>query len=126
MVKTPRDLFTKELIVGSNGPASSNSILPTVFNRLLRTKFRIVEGDKGGPDVLLAMQRGEVGGLCASLGQFRGAEQAFRDGTFRVLFRAEETPIPSIPDVASIFDIAKDEDQRRLEAWRLSDLMPLF
>jgi tripartite-type tricarboxylate transporter receptor subunit TctC len=64
--------------------------------------------------VVLAMQRGEVEGLCASLGQFRGAEQLFRDGTFRVLFRAEESEIPSIPNAPSIFDLAKDDDQRRL------------
>jgi tripartite-type tricarboxylate transporter receptor subunit TctC len=113
-VKTPADLFTQEFIVGGAGAGSSLSILPTVFNHALGTNFRLVLGYKGTTDVVLAMERGEVQGACASYGQFRIYEQLIRDGKMLFLLRAEESPIPEILDVPSIFDFAKTTEQRQL------------
>jgi len=112
--KTPADLFSKEFIVGGAGAGSSLNILPTVFNQVLGTKMRIVLGYKGTNDVVLATERGEVHGACASYGQFRVFEQLFRDGKLAFLLRAEEEPIPEIPDVPSIFDYAKESQQKQL------------
>jgi tripartite-type tricarboxylate transporter receptor subunit TctC len=113
-VKTPDDLFTQELVIGSVGTGSSTSIVPTVLNRVLGTKFKLVEGYRGAQDIILAIERGEVHGACASLGQFRNHERLFRAGKLRVIFRAEEAAMPEIPDAPSIFDYAKDNEQRQL------------
>jgi tripartite-type tricarboxylate transporter receptor subunit TctC len=113
-IKTPTDLFTQEFIVGGAGAGSSLNILPTVFNHVLGTKFRLIPGYKGTTDTVLAMERGEVQGACASYGQFRIYEQLIRDGKLVFLLRAEETPIPEIPEVPSIFDYAKTAEQRQL------------
>jgi tripartite-type tricarboxylate transporter receptor subunit TctC len=113
-VKTPADLFAHELIVGSNAAGSSNSIVPTVLNRVLGTKFRIIEGYRGAPDAVLAAERGEVQGVCASLGQFRSFARLFEDGKLRILLRAEEAKLPDAPDAPPIFDYSKTDDQRRV------------
>lgn len=113
-VKTPADLFTTEFIVGAAGATSSLAILPTVLNNVLGTKFRIVEGYQGMGDTLLAVQRGELQGVCASYAQFRISEQLIKDGKLSFLLRAEETPIADIPDVPSIFDYARTDEQRAL------------
>jgi tripartite-type tricarboxylate transporter receptor subunit TctC len=113
-VKTPADLFSQEFIVGAAGATSSLAILPTVFNTVLGTKFRIVEGYQGMGDAMLAMQRGETQGMCASYAQFRIADQLIRDGKMVFLVRAEEAPIADIPAVPSIFDFAKTDEQRQL------------
>src|SRR5579862_3028784 len=113
-VKTPADLFTKEFIVGAAGATSSLAILPTVLNNVLGTKFRIVEGYQGMGDAMLAMERGELQGACASFAQFLIVEQQIKDGKMTYLLRAEETPIAEIPDVPSIFDYAKTDEQRQL------------
>ena len=113
-VKTPADLFTHEFIVGAAGATSSLAILPTVLNKVLGTKFNIVEGYQGMGDAMLAVQRGETQGMCASYAQFRIAEQLIHDGKLFFLLRAEEAPIPEIPDVPSIFDYAKTGEQRAL------------
>src|SRR5215469_33515 len=78
-VKTPADLFTTEFIVGTAGATSSLAILPTVLNNVLGTKFRIVEGYQGMGDAILAIQRGETQGVCASYAQFRISEQLIKD-----------------------------------------------
>jgi tripartite-type tricarboxylate transporter receptor subunit TctC len=113
-VKTPADLFTQEFIVGAAGATSSLAILPTVLNNVLGTKFRIIEGYQGLGDAMLAVQRGELQGLCASYQQFRVDEQLIRDGKLSFLLRAEQAPIAEVPDVPSIFDYAKTDAQRQL------------
>jgi tripartite-type tricarboxylate transporter receptor subunit TctC len=113
-VRTPADLFTHELIVAGSGAGSSLSILPTVFNHVLGTKFRVIEGYKGTTDAVLAMERGEVQGVCATYGQFRIYDQLLREGKLRFILRAEEAAIPELAQVPSIFDFAKTDDQRRL------------
>jgi len=112
-VKTPADLLTHELIMGSSGPGTSNSILPTVANHVLGTRFRIIEGYRGTQDVILAVERGEVQGVCATTGQFRSSERLLRDGKLRVLFSAEETALPEFPGVPSMFDQVKTDAQRQ-------------
>jgi tripartite-type tricarboxylate transporter receptor subunit TctC len=113
-VKTPADLFTHEFIVGAAGATSSLAILPTVINKVLGTKFKIIEGYQGMGDTVLAIVRGELQGECASYQQFRVHEQLFRDGKLLFLLRAEEAPIAEVPDVPSIFDYAKTDEQRQL------------
>lgn len=44
----------------------------------------------------------------------RAHEQKFRDGKLRYILRAEESPLPGLPDVPSIYDYAKTEEQRQL------------
>ncbi len=113
-VKIPADLFTHDFIVGAAGPTSSLAILPTVINQVLGTKFRIVEGYRGSGDALLAVERGELQGICASYQQFRSSAQLIREGKLTFLLRAEQAPIAEIPNVPSIFDYAKTDEQRQL------------
>jgi len=113
-VKTITDLFTREFIVAGAGAGSSLSILPTVFNHVLGTRFRIIQGYEGMTGALLATERGEVQGLCASYQQFRPYEQLFHEGKLVFLLRAEESAIPDVPELPSIFDYAKSDEQRQL------------
>lgn len=113
-VKSIADIFERDLITGSVGSGSSTSIVPTVLNRVLGTKFKIIEGYRGAQDVVLAMERGEVQGGCMSFGQFRTHEQLFRDGKLRFLLRAEESPIPDAPDIPSVYDRVNTDEQRQL------------
>jgi tripartite-type tricarboxylate transporter receptor subunit TctC len=113
-VKAVADIFTTELITGGVGAGSATSIVPTVLNRVLGTRFKMIEGYRGGQDILLAIERGEVQGVCMSLGQFRSHQQKFRDGKLRFILRAEESPLPGLADVPSIYGFAKTEAQRQL------------
>src|SRR5262245_21888321 len=114
-VKTPDDLFKHELIVGGAGAGSSTSILPSVFNHLLGTKFRVVEGYKGTQDIMLAVERGEVQGVCASIGQFRSYDKLIAEGKLKILLHAEEMDeVPGIAGVPSIYKYVTRDDQRHV------------
>ncbi len=62
-----RDLFDKGFVVGGTGAGSQMETLPAMINKLFGTKIKIVSGYKGGNDVYLAMERGEVQGRCGGL-----------------------------------------------------------
>jgi tripartite-type tricarboxylate transporter receptor subunit TctC len=113
-VQTIEDLFRQEVLVGSVGVGSSTSIVPTVINNVVGTKFHLVEGYRGAGDIILAMQRGEVQAGCMSFGQFRSHDHLFKEGKFKILLRAEESEMAQAPGVPSIFDYAKTEEQRQL------------
>jgi tripartite-type tricarboxylate transporter receptor subunit TctC len=113
-VKTPTDLFTHELIIAGGGASSSLSIIPSVLNHVLGTKFRVIEGYKGITDAALAIERGEVQGVCMSYAQFNNYQHLIAEGKLRILFHAEETPVPEIASVPSIYDYAKTDEQRQL------------
>ncbi len=63
-VETFKDMQTKELRVGSYGPASAQTQDALALNALLGTKLQIVHGYKGTNDTMMAVERGEVDGTC--------------------------------------------------------------
>ena len=62
-----QDLFDKQLILGDTGPGTGTRSYPKVLNELLGMKFKLVGGFPSSADVFLAMERGEVEGICESL-----------------------------------------------------------
>ncbi len=62
--KTPHDLLTKEIIIGATAPGSTTWDYPLVTNGVIGTKLKIVTGYKGAREVTLAIERGEVQGIC--------------------------------------------------------------
>ena len=66
-IQTWSDMKSKQFIVGSSGAGSQMEVLPTMMNKFLGTKIKIVAGYKDGTDIFLAMERGEVQGRCGGL-----------------------------------------------------------
>src|SRR3954468_19579142 len=63
-VKTFKDLFDKELIVGASNPGATTYDLPLLLNNILGTRFRIVTGYPGSREITIALDRGEVQAAC--------------------------------------------------------------
>lgn len=62
--KSFADVFERELIIGSTSTGGTTRDYPTMANNLLGTKFRLVTGYPGAREILLAVERGEVQGVC--------------------------------------------------------------
>ena len=60
--RTARDLFETELIVGGHVGVDPETT-PRLYNAVLGTKFKIINGYNGTADIALAMERGEVFGI---------------------------------------------------------------
>src|SRR5262249_5427829 len=63
-LESPQAMLEREFVVGASNAGSSLSIVPYMLNSLVKTKFKIVPGYAGTNDVLLAMERGEMEGMC--------------------------------------------------------------
>lgn len=114
-VKSPADLFTREVIVAGSGAGSSLSIVPTALNNVLGTKFKLVEGYQGSGAAVIALERGEVEGICHTSGVFQSHHaQMVKNGELKILLHVEEAPLPENPDIPSIFDYAKTDKQKQM------------
>jgi tripartite-type tricarboxylate transporter receptor subunit TctC len=63
-VKEFKDAFTTELILGASGDGATTRDFPVMLNNVLGTKFKLVMGYAGSRQINLAMERGEVQGVC--------------------------------------------------------------
>jgi tripartite-type tricarboxylate transporter receptor subunit TctC len=57
-----KDLFNHEITVGASG--GSAAMIPTLLNSLAGTHFNVVRGYPSTSNVVIAMEQGEVNGLC--------------------------------------------------------------
>ena len=62
--KTFDDALTQETTIGANAPGGSLFDYAYFLRNELKAKFNIVRGYPGSNDIILAMERGEVEGLC--------------------------------------------------------------
>ncbi len=116
-VKTVHDLTAKELFLGDNGPGTGTHSYPLALNAILGFKFHLVGGYPSSADVFLAMERGEVQGICESLDSVKVRRPDWiPSGTVDVLFQGGSKPNPELKDVPFIVDLAqRPEDKQAVE-----------
>lgn len=113
-IKTYADLLKTEYLVGDTGPGTGTHVYPTVLRELMGLKFKLIAGYPSSVNVFIAMERGEVHGICESLDSVISKHPTWiADKTLHVLFQAGSAPDPIIPGVPMIFDLAKTEDQKK-------------
>jgi tripartite-type tricarboxylate transporter receptor subunit TctC len=116
-VKTAHDLTEKELIVGDTGPGTGTYSYPVALNAILGMKFKRVGGYQSSADVFLAMERGEVQGICESLDSVNVRRPDWiSSGTVSALFQGGTKPNPSLKGVPFVVDLAQSpEDKQAIE-----------
>jgi tripartite-type tricarboxylate transporter receptor subunit TctC len=114
-IKSAEDIFKREVIVAGSGAGSSLSIVPTALSNLLGAKFKLVEGYQGSADAMLALERGEVEGICHTHGVFESHHgQLVKEGVLKILFHVEDTVFEEDPSVPSIYQFAKTEKHKQM------------
>lgn len=121
-VQRAQDLYHRELIVGGVGAASAPSETPTLLRNLLAMNFRLVDGYKGSTELMLALDRGEIEGLCQTVS---GIEQLrpgwMASGKLVVLFNMERKPLPELK-APTIYTFLKTEEQASIVAFYNSSI----
>ncbi len=112
-VKTVQDLYDHELVMGDVGPGSGTLIYPKALTALLGMKFKLISGYPSSADIFLAMERGEVQGICESLDSVRGRRPDWiASKQVSVLFQAAPEPSPELKGVPLARDLARNDDER--------------
>jgi tripartite-type tricarboxylate transporter receptor subunit TctC len=116
-VQTVQDLLHQQLIVGDNGPGTGTHSYPLALNAILGMKFKLVGGYPSSADVFLAMERGEVQGICESLDSVKSRRPDWiSTGTVKVLFQGGAKPNPELQGVPFVVDLAqRPQDKQAIE-----------
>ncbi len=114
-VKTFKDVLEHETVVGSSGVATSDSVYARVMNELVGTKFKVIDGYKDNPSMILATETGEImgraGWFVSSLLSTQGQELA--QGKLRVLVQVALEKHPALQDVPLITEFISDPVKRK-------------
>lgn len=100
-----KEVFSKELIIGAAARGDTTYDLPMAQNNILGTHFKLVSEYSGNNEILLAMDKNEVQGICGS-GVPSMMAQENADGSQKL----DEQGIPRSPDFAKT-----DEDRKVLD-----------
>src|SRR5215510_9041948 len=109
--RTFDDTKKRPMSVGSDGPGSSTDYFPRVLNAFFGTRFKVVRGYKGSADITLAIERGELDGLCSWCYDCMKAQKPdwITSNKARVLLQLalEGDPELDAQDFPKVIDLAK-------------------
>ena len=84
------NLLQLGVLIDTTMPATYLAGPPIALQRVLHMKFRLVEGYRGIADAVIALQRGEIEGICHGYNALKTTQAALlRNHQIRLLLRAE-------------------------------------
>ena len=116
----------KEVVLGSTGRGSYQFVIPTLMNSFQNTKFKMITGFPGTNDMLLALDRGEIQGMLASLLALQTSRPDWVSGkgVARIVFQMGDRADPAIPNVPLLTDLAISKEERALYSFMSLETKP--
>jgi tripartite-type tricarboxylate transporter receptor subunit TctC len=115
-IKSWDDVMVRPLVVGGEAAGSDPNIFALMYKNLLGARIKLVSGYPGTNDITLAMERGEVDGLCGiswSTVKSRHADW-IASNRINVLVQAGPQKEPDLPNVPQAADLVKDAEQMQI------------
>jgi tripartite-type tricarboxylate transporter receptor subunit TctC len=115
-VRSLTDAMTQEVVFGGTSLATDTGLFPTILNRLIGTRFKVIVGYKSSTDVDLAMERGEVQGKIWTWGSLKSGSTAnwVADGKVALLAQFGLTHAKDLPNLPLALDYAKTPEDRQV------------
>jgi len=110
------DLLAKEAVFGATGATGPLGTFAQAVRNLVGAKLKVVYGYKGSAEVKLAMNRGEVQGICglplSTIKSFWGDE--YRSGDFRPVIQLSGKPNAELKGLPHVDSFAKTEEDKQV------------
>ena len=115
-IKTWADFISKPSKFGGEGPGADPDIWAQTYKNVLGAKDQLVSGYPGTNDIVLAMQRGEVDGLCGiSWSTIIAAHSDWMPNHLvNILVQAPISKADEIPNVPYATDLATNPEQHQI------------
>lgn len=115
-VRTVEQLRTREVLVGGSGATSDSAVMPRVLNALIGTKMKVITGYDAGASTELAVERGEIEGVCGlGWSTLKTARPDWiRDHKVNVILQMGMNKHPELPDVPMAQDFVKDPERKKV------------
>ena len=110
--RTLADARTRETPVAATGIGSIMTQLAAVYNNMLGTRFKVIYGYPSGPDMTLAMERGEVEGRSTSNPQVLAPSKAEVTAKYNFLIQAGLRKLPGYEEVPLLRELAHNAEQQ--------------
>lgn len=103
-----------ESAFGSTTPGSLFSMMPLVANRVLGTRFKVINGYGSGSAISLALETGEVAGVGGMTWASLAASKPnwVAEKKLNILAQAGVRKAPDLPDTPLLADLASSEAER--------------
>ena len=117
-VKTWNDFMEKPLVLAGQGPSADPDMFANIYKNVFGAKVKLVSGYPGTNEMTLAMERGEVDGLCGfSWGTIKTRHAHWlRDKRINIIVQASFKKDPELGHVPLILDLVKTQEQRQILA----------
>jgi tripartite-type tricarboxylate transporter receptor subunit TctC len=113
-VKTAADLRQNELIVGDTGPGSGTYLYPHGLRELAGLQFKAISGFPSTADIFLAMERGEVEGVCEAEDSIVARRPDWiTAGKVSLILQGGAEPDPELKNVPYVLDLARNGEERQ-------------
>ncbi len=115
-IKTWQDLKGRETRFGAGGAVSATAVHPKVVGALLGVKVKVIHGYRGTKASNLAMQRGEVDGICGLfVSTIRTAFlHQVQSGDMTIWMTFGKKRAAMFPNVPTIYEVVKSDNDRML------------
>jgi tripartite-type tricarboxylate transporter receptor subunit TctC len=115
-IKTWDDFIKKPVTLGGQGPSSEPDIFARLYKNVFNAPIKLVPGYPGTNEISLAMERGEVDGLCGlswSTIKTRHAKW-LQDKKMNVIVQSALKKEPEMGDVPLVMDLTKDKEKLQI------------
>jgi tripartite-type tricarboxylate transporter receptor subunit TctC len=117
-VKTFQETFDKEVIIGTSGEGATLREFPILLTNVLGVKLRLIGGYAGSREIMVAMERNEVQGMCGmDWSSFLTQQRDWISGGFVRLLAQEDLrghPEMNKLGVPLTISFAKTEEDRQI------------
>jgi len=113
-VKTFQDTFTHQLIVGVTAAGATLDTFEAPLINLFGAKLKVVAGYRGGQNIDLAMEKGEIDGRCGVSWSSLVVRNAswFTDKKINILLQLGLDPHPDLKGVPMVQDLVKSQQDK--------------
>jgi tripartite-type tricarboxylate transporter receptor subunit TctC len=114
-VRTLKDALSYDSIIGATTVGSPTREYAAIMRRTLGARFEIVSGYKGPADLFVAMERGEIDGVCGIDWSALKAQQPdwLRERKLNLLVQGALKPHPELLGVPTPWAYIKDDTDRK-------------
>jgi len=115
-VKTWADMLEKPVTLGGEGPGADPDVFALLYKNVFGAKVKLVPGYHGTNDITLAMERGEVDGLCGlSWSTLKSRHmQWMKDNKINIIVQAAFKKEPELAAVPLVTEAAKTAEQKQI------------
>jgi tripartite-type tricarboxylate transporter receptor subunit TctC len=115
-VKVWQDALDKPITMGGEGTGADPDVYALLYKNVFGAKWKLVTGYHGTNDGMLAMERGEVDGLCGlSWSTLKSRHmQWLTDKKINIINQAALKKQPELPDVPLATDLTQDREKLQI------------